>query len=250
MVVAQMLADAAIKGGTGLNARLGPEASRFSGDLDASRLRGVSEDAYLKVLGAALKAGWAGFEGTAVRPPKRPLARVPDQYVMLPVKVVLSYRKSKFDTVRLELSLDEIGSVSGATAAINPSIVEMFTRVGLDAPQPIPAISLEHQIAQKIHACTTPNALGLNERAHDLVDLQLLYDAGTIDMAEMGRMCQRLTSFRRRGTWPPVLVAPGRWERRYDDAATGLPVLSLSDAVAWLNDLISAAETARINSAG
>jgi hypothetical protein len=35
-------------------------------------------------------------------------------------------------------------------------------------------IDQEHQIAQKIHAVTDPDYA----RAHDLVDLQLLWDAG------------------------------------------------------------------------
>ncbi len=130
---------------------------------------------------------------------------------MLPVKVALTYRGSKFDSIRLELSLDELGSVPAATVEINPVLVEMFTRIGLEAPRPIPVITLEHQIAQKIHACTTPDSRGANERAHDLVDHQLLYDAGTIDLADLGRLGQRLTSFRESGSWPPVAVARDGW---------------------------------------
>ena len=245
IVVAQMLPDAAIKGGTGLNARLGPEASRFSRDLDASRQRETSEDSYVEELKTSLGARWGGFRATAVRQSKKQLKLVPGQYVMLPVNVALTYRGSKFDTIRLELSVDELGSVPAATVEINPVLVEMFTRIGLEAPRPIPVITLEHQIAQKIHACTTPDSRGANERAHDLVDLQLLYDAGAIDLADLGRLGQRLTSFRKSGSWPPVAVARDGWGGLYAEAAEGLPVLPLDAAVVWVNDLVDAAEAAR-----
>ncbi len=44
-------------------------------------------------------------------------------------------------------------------------IVALFAELGLDKPDPIPLLSVDHQIAQKFHACTSINQnTGGNER--------------------------------------------------------------------------------------
>ena len=46
--------------------------------------------------------------------------------------------------------------------------------VGLPTSDPVPCMTLPWQIAQKMHACTDPvGEPRTNDRAHDLVDLQL-----------------------------------------------------------------------------
>ncbi|WP_431310197.1 nucleotidyl transferase AbiEii/AbiGii toxin family protein [Litorihabitans aurantiacus] len=58
---------------------------------------------------------------------------------------------------------------------------------------------LEHQIAQKLHAVTDP----AYERAHDLVDLQLLWRADP-DLPRLRDLCERTFDWRRRQPWPPL----------------------------------------------
>ena len=64
-------------------------------------------------------------------------------------------------------------------------------------------IELDYQIAQKIHALTDPDY----SRAHDLVDLQLLWAAGP-DLVSVREFCVRTFGFRRAQEWPPLPLRP------------------------------------------
>ncbi len=69
--------------------------------------------------------------------------------------------------------------------------------LGLETPAPIPVLVLDHQIAQKLHACTYDNPkTGQNDRAHDLVDLQILEQEEAIDMAAVAATAERLFTAR------------------------------------------------------
>jgi len=121
----------------------------------------------------------------------------------------------------------------------------LFESLGLETPAPIPVLALDHQIAQKLHACTIVNPkTGQNERAHDLVDLQILEQEETIDMAAVAATAERLFAARQGHDWPPAVVQYDRWETIYTEAAAGLDVIdNVTDAVAWANDFIARAVT-------
>lgn len=106
-VVAQMLPDGAVKGGSALKIRFGDLATRFTDDLDTARASGIEE--YADSLSEALKVGWEGFSGTLVRKEPRTPKGVPAQYVMQPFEVKLSYLGKSWVTVRLEVGHNEIG---------------------------------------------------------------------------------------------------------------------------------------------
>jgi hypothetical protein len=97
-----------------------------------------------------------------------------------------------------------------------------------------------HQVAQKLHACTSINAkTGENERAHDLVDLQLLSRDG-IDLPTTIVIARRLFASRRAQPWPPTVVVFSKWDTIYVEAADGLEVLpTVEQAAAWANVLIA-----------
>lgn len=57
-VVAQMLPDGAVKGGSALKIRFGDAATRFTDDLDTARESSIEE--YADGLSRALRAGWEG----------------------------------------------------------------------------------------------------------------------------------------------------------------------------------------------
>lgn len=105
----------------------------------------------------------------------------------------------------------------------------------------MPVLSVHHQIAQKLHACTAASPkTGRNERAHDLVDLQILDQEETFDMADVAAVAERLFAARRSHAWPPTVVAYNGWDTIYAEAAEGLEVLdNVADAVAWANDFIA-----------
>ncbi len=242
VVVAQMLPTSAVKGGTSINLRLGPDLSRFSIDLDATRPRTTTEGQFLNQLRANLDAGWSGFTGTVLMRKSPAPKNIPVQYLMVPIDVKLSYRARNFMTVRLELAMDELGSVDDSVEIIDGSLVELFTRIGLEAPSPVAVISREHQAVQKLHACTTPDQEGRNERAHDLVDLQLLCRDEDVDLAELRRLGVRLFDLRKGTPWPPTVQIHEGWDGLYTEASEGLDVLPLPAAVEWANDLVKRAE--------
>lgn len=104
-------------------------------------------------------------------------------------------------------------------------------------------MAVDHQVAQKLHACTAINPrTGGNERAHDLVDLQILEQEEAIDFVAVGTTSRRLFAARRSHPWPPTVVAYERWATIYDEAADGLDVLdNVDDAVVWANAFIARA---------
>jgi hypothetical protein len=166
---------------------------------------------------------------------------VPGEYVMLPFIIRLAYRGRHWLSVQFELGRDEIGSTAEPELRLAPDILALFAALGLSTPEPFALLALDHQIAQKLHACTAVDArTGRNERAHDLVDLQILEQEEVIDMAAVGETAGRLFAARRGQAWPPTVVAYERWEAIYVEAADGLDVIdNVADAVAWANDFIA-----------
>ncbi|MDA8367071.1 MAG: nucleotidyl transferase AbiEii/AbiGii toxin family protein [Actinomycetota bacterium] len=244
-VVGQMLPPSVVKGGTAMKLRVGEAASRFSADLDAARSAELTIDDYLDALAARLAEGWGGFTGELEElDPPQPEG-VPDDYIMRPFVIRLAYQGRHWLSVPFELGHDEIGSTQRHELRVADDIVELFDIIGLDTPDPIPVLALNHQIAQKLHACTAINAkTGGNERAHDLVDLQILEQEEHIDYAALAATAQRLFAARRGQPWPPTVIAYERWDTIYAEAADGLDVIEhVDDAVAWANDFI--ARTAR-----
>jgi hypothetical protein len=239
-VVGQMLPPSVVKGGTAMKLRVGESGSRFTPDFDASRSAETTLDDYLDELADRLAEGWGGFTGTVEElDPPQPEG-VPPEYVMQPFNIRLAYKGRHWLTVQFELGRDEIGSTAEYDLRVADDIVELFRSLGLDTPGPIPLLALDHQIAQKLHACTSINAkTGGNERAHDLVDLQILEQEETLDMVAVGKTAERLFAARRSQTWPPAVVAYEGWEMIYAEAADGLEVIdNVADAVAWANDFI------------
>lgn len=242
-VVGQMLPPSVVKGGTAMKLRVGEAGSRFTPDLDASRSASITLDDYLNELGDLLAEGWGGFTGTVIVLDAPQPEGVPEEYVMQPFEIKLSYVGRHWLTVPFELGHDEIGSTKTHELRIADDIVEMFDILGLDTPGPIPVLAVDHQVAQKLHACTVINPkTGRNERAHDLVDLQLLDQDEATDVSALGATAVRLFAARHSHPWPPTVVAYDGWDTIYAEAADGLDVIAnVDDAIVWANDLIARA---------
>jgi hypothetical protein len=238
VVVGQMLPEGVMKGGAALQVRAGEGNARASRDLDASRAGDRGLDDYLDDLADNLATGWQGFAGTVRQAPApRPPASVPPDYVMKPFKIALSYKGSGWVTIDFELGRDEVGSTALPELRIADSVVDLFAALGLAQPAPIPLLPVDHQIAQKLHACTWVGDGRGNARAHDLVDLQILVREEQPDLAAAGVTASRLFASRRAQPWKPVVVAYEDWESIYAVAAEGLDVLETVDqAIAWAND--------------
>lgn len=247
IVVGRMLPSGVVKGGTSMQIRFGAN-SRFTRDLDTARPAGTDIDEYIDTLSDNLDTGWAGFTGVVSEEQAHLPEQVPQAYVMRPFTIELSYNRSSWIKVPLEVAHDELGSAADAEMIPPAQAAQLFATLGLPDPGPVPVIRAEYQVAQKLHACTTPQAAGSNDRARDLVDLQLLADR--IDLGKTREIAVRIFKYRQGGPWPPTVVEHVGWSELYDEAATGLAVLpSVTDAVQWVNNLIADIDAARTPSA-
>jgi len=247
IVVCQMLPKDAtlgsfrglVKGGTAMKLRMGRTQVRFSADLDMSQ-NGTVED-FIEELQKNLQAGWADFTGRLVwKTPAKPKL-IPSEYLMLPFEIKLAYKNESWTTVVFELGADEIGDTLNPEYADSNELRDDFAVLGLPAPSPIPLLPLHHQIAQKLHACSTEE----NERAHDLVDLQLIMRESDINLALIAKTCKRLFKYRNQQSWPPTVSSQNDWNNLYQVAKEDLDVIQdLSLAVSWANNLIAQIERA------
>ncbi|MCU1400121.1 MAG: hypothetical protein JWN62_3230 [Acidimicrobiales bacterium] len=73
---------------------------------------------------------------------------------MQPFSIRLAFGGRHWLTVAFELGHDEIGSTKTHDLRIADDLITWFESLELATPAPIPVLALEHQIAQKLHACT------------------------------------------------------------------------------------------------
>ena len=236
-VVAQMIPDGAVKGGSAIKLCLGDGGTRFTTDLDVARASSVEE--FSDALAEALAHGWNGFTGRLVEGRQAHPKDVPARYVMQPFDVRLSYNGKPWLAVALEVGHDEIGDADEPEWEIADDIVGLFEEVGLPEPQPVPLMPLHHQAAQKLHALSEPGS----RRAHDLIDLQLIVATGRLDYARVLETCKRLFAYRQRQPWPSPIVASEGWREAYDEQRRGLDVIEdVAEAVEWANALVAKIE--------
>ncbi|MFE4198090.1 nucleotidyl transferase AbiEii/AbiGii toxin family protein [Paenarthrobacter sp. NPDC056912] len=112
------------------------------------------------------------------------------------------------------MSDSEIGPHTHMRRVVDGQLIELSIHFGLGQLKPVELIDLEYQIAQKIRAVTDLDYA----RAHDLVDLQLLWDAGP-DLASVREFCVPTLDFRCAQEWRPLpLRAMDGWDPAYRDA--------------------------------
>lgn len=240
LIVGQLLPDGAVKGGSSLKIRFGEKETRHSVDLDTARFSDLNE--YVNALEASLREGWAGFTGRIIEKEPPSPDGVPKPYVMRPFEVKLSYLGKGWLTLPLEVGHNEIGDADNPEWFSSEEGAKLFGELGLPSPGRIPLMELSHQIAQKLHAMTSAGS----ERAHDLIDLQIIVQRAPIDYSEARRVCIRLFDYRNNQTWPPHVEEGQGWRALYASQAEGLDVIQdFDEAIYWANGLV-----ARIESAG
>ena len=235
VIVAQMLPGCVVKGGSQLRLRFGPLASRVTMDLDAARK--IDLDSFITLFRMALAEGWSDFTGDLIVRPQASPKGIPFEYVMQPFDVKLKYKGRPWCTILVEVGHNEIGDADEADIVPLPDeIKNVFVGLGFPEPSPVPLMPLRFQIAQKLHGLS---AIG-SDRVRDVIDLQLIMRTG-IGIAEIRPACERLFTYRRCQTWPPVVVKGNGWDMLYDSLRGNLPVLqTMDEAIAWVNDLIAA----------
>lgn len=233
VVVGQLLPEGVIKGGSSLKMRFGDVATRYTTDLDTARLSDI--DAFADALEAALRTGWEGFTGTLELGRKAHPKDVPAHYVMQPIDVKLSYLGRSWCTVSLEVGHNEVGDADVADVRVPAGAKELFEAIGLPEPGTVPLMPLSYQVAQKLHALSEPGS----QRAHDLIDLQVIMRNGQVDLRQTRSVCERVFAYRNLQPWPSRIESGVDWATLYDDQAEGLNVLrDVEEAVSWANGLI------------
>ena len=111
-IVASMLPDGVVKGGSALKMRFGEENTRFTTDLDTATA--TDPAAYAAELDSRLRSGWEGFSGRVVEKDPASPDGIPEQYVMQPYDVKLDYLGKPWCTVPLEVGHNEIGRLGRA----------------------------------------------------------------------------------------------------------------------------------------
>lgn len=285
VIVAQMLpAGVAVKGGIGVKIRVGETGTRATQDLDvAARDR----DRAVEALTANLKRGWGlapatknalkkdpnagprvAFFGTVRPKPQATPVGVPTQYVMQPYAVSLHFLTARdiVASVLLEIGIDEFdGSTTTPPGlALSEQVAAAVAALGCGAAAPVSVISIEQQLAQKIHAVTDPG----EDRGHDLVDIQVLWRQATnvldgVDLPMLADLCRRTFTYRSTSralaqraphTWPPdtghVLTLASQYEAALVEATAGLGeapegiAADIEAAELWLRQIITRIEAA------
>ena len=234
-IVAQMIGEGVVKGGSGIRFRFGDVKTRASMDLDTAWRTDL--DTFLGMLRKRLAEGWNGFSGE-VRVLRQASPRgIPFEYVMQPCEVKLNYRSRPWFTVQLEIGHNEIGDADECDLIGVPNVLaDLFEYLAIPAPAALPMMKLEYQVAQKLHGVTAPGS----KRAHDLVDLQLIMANGNVDLALVHALCCKLFKYRKVHEWPPKVIKGDAWEDIYSAQSRGINVLPNVDAaVAWANELIA-----------
>lgn len=233
-IVAQMIGDGVVKGGSGLRFRYGNQRTRATMDLDTSWRTDL--DSFLKGLRTKLSDGWNGFTGEIHILRQASPRGIPFEYVMQPCEVKLSYLSRPWFTVQLEVGHNEIGDADECEMIEVPEVLtELFSFLALPKPLSIPMMKLEFQVAQKLHGASAPGS----KRAHDLVDLQLILNNSKINFEFARSLCQKLFIYRKVHQWPPTIVKGEEWESVYNAQRRGLDVLeTVDEAITWANALI------------
>lgn len=247
-IALQMVPAGAAKGGGAIRQRTNETEARLTTDLDFARVADMELDPFLDAYSDRLESGWAGFTGVLKAEKSKQPDDIPSGYVMDRFGIKLRYLDQPYCSVILELVHSEVDSAEAAVERLGTDIADIFAEIGLPQPTPVKVLSAEHQIVQKMHACTGDAASG---RAHDLIDIQILAAVEDIDHAEVERIGRRLFAYRQRHSWPPVVTPHDGWDELYEaalaDLDNDLVLATIDDAVAFVNRMI---ETATDSSEG
>lgn len=207
------------------------EGHEPTSDLDVfTRNRGVAfEDEFRK----RLSRGWGTVPPSKGQLRKNPdasfrvaftgslrIGRVYNPRALDPAKLMHPYRVSigflgrNWAALDVEVSGLEIDGQGARKLPIDGDLAAFGALFGFGSFAQVGLIDLEYQIAEKIHAVTDPNY----ERAHDLVDLQLLWSLG-VNLPLLRGHCLNVFHSRRQQTWPPLPLRPmDGWSLAYKEA--------------------------------
>jgi len=208
-----------VKGGFAIEFRF-LSAARSSRDLDL--VIPLEPPALMDAATEVLRLEWSGFtfriKGQAER-----------RMHSFKFEVNALYRNRSWSTFEVELVFAEVYAEE-LVAAID------LTAFGLLQPSPIPCMTVEEQIAQKLHAVSDPS----EDRPRDLIDIHLFNTRLTPDRAELLAACVRTFELRSTHPWPPNIDIRNGWVEQIDNLiADSELALTSSEVISGAFDLLS-----------
>lgn len=184
-----------IKGGAALELRFAMKF-RATKDLDLG-LEGTRADR-LRMLGHALRLGFDDFTFRL-----KAQTRNLEQADTVRTEVAVQYQTRSWQTIEVDLGPAKPDGID----LVEPR-VQGLAELGLAVTSPVRCLGLAEQVAQKLHACTSPHAAG---RSRDILDILIIDMLAGLDDYAAGAAARRV--FEERGThpFPPAFRMPAEW---------------------------------------
>ena len=195
-----------LKGGVALELRFATRA-RATKDLDLG-LEGPRANR-LDLLRRALGLGFDNFTFRVKAP-----ARDMEQADTIRVNVAVQYRTRAWQTIEADLGPANRGEVD----LVEPR-VQGLEELGLLVTSPVRCLGLAEQVAQKLHACTSPFSTG---RARDILDILLIEMLGCLDYGRATAAARIVFEERATHTFPPTFAMPAEWRPEVESLAVQL----------------------------
>jgi hypothetical protein len=202
----QVLGSYFLKGGVALELRFATRA-RATKDLDLGLEgpRGSRVDLFQRALAL-------GFDAFTFR--LKAQTRDMEQADTVRVNVAVAYRTRAWQTLEIDL-----GPASGQMIDFIDPQVAGLAELGLPVTSPVRCLSMAEQVAQKLHACTSPNAAG---RARDVLDILLVEMLQGLDYVRAADAAQRVFAARATHALPPEFKMPAEWRPEIEALAAQL----------------------------
>jgi hypothetical protein len=122
------------------------------------------------------------------------------------VDVAITYRGRGFQTIQIDL-----GPADEPTVDLVAPRIRGVAELGIPVTSPVRCITLDIQVAQKLHACTNPRVVEGENRARDILDVVFLDMLGQLDPKAVQSACIRVFEQRAEHAWPPSIDIPPAW---------------------------------------
>jgi predicted nucleotidyltransferase component of viral defense system len=195
-----------LKGGVAMELRFA-QSARATKDIDI----GVPEKREER-MALFRKALSLGFDEFTFQLKGKPLSMNKVDTVRL--EIAVRHRTRAWQTIEVDLGSSGIGTVD----LVEPTI-RGLTEMGLRVPSTVRCLNLSEQIAQKLHACTGPNAQG---RARDVLDILLIDLLGKLDVAKVRDAAEQVFNARATHSFPPTIRIPEEWQAELEALAKEL----------------------------
>lgn len=150
------------------------------------------------------------------------------------VDLAIAYRSRGVQTIQVDL-----GPADEATVDLVAPAIRGVAELGIPVTSPVRCITLDIQVAQKLHASTNPRVLQSENRARDIMDIVLLDELGQLDPKAVQIACVRVFERRAEYAWPPLIELPATWKIELESLAAeqGLPLLTSDKIVATFESI-------------